>query len=81
MGSIAQKEPKPRYWRLRQCPHCRKVLPAGEIEWIWTDDYWETWTNGRQNRLCPACGFIGRTRDFAVVRELHPEPVQRGGAA
>jgi len=56
-------------------------MPAGEIEWIWTDDYWETWTNGKQNRLCPACGFIGRTRDFAVVRELHPEPVQRGGAA
>ncbi len=81
MDIVAHTTPKPRYWRLRQCPTCRKVMPAGEIEWLWSDDYWAPWTNGKQNRLYPICGFIGHTSDFAVVREIHPEQRQRGGGA
>ena len=61
-------------WRWRQCPACRTVLPAGQFVWTWTDDYWEQpWTNGRHERMCPACCHQGRTADFAVVRERHPE--------
>jgi hypothetical protein len=68
-------------WRWRQCPACRKVMPAGELLTRWSDDYFEPWATGAIRRVYSDCGFLGRTNDFAVVRERHPEPSQRGGAA
>ncbi len=68
-------------YRWRQCPSCRTIMRAGELLWQFNDDYWNTWQSGSQPRLCPQCGWAGKTADFAVVREPEPAGVTRGGAA
>jgi hypothetical protein len=61
-------------WRWRSCPACRNVVAASELLWLWSEDYWEPWTNGDGRRMCPMCCHVGRTSDFPIVAERHPEP-------
>jgi hypothetical protein len=60
-------------WRFRQCPGCRRVMPAGELVTYWEGSYDEPWGCGDMRRVCPWWSYRGRTADFAVVRERHPE--------
>jgi hypothetical protein len=56
-------------------------MAAGDLLWRHNDDYWDTWRDGSQPRICPRCGWMGKTADFATVREPEPQSQPRGGAA
>ena len=59
--------------RWRRCPACALVMPAGELL-TYLDARWDiAWTSGEMRRVCPSCGYRGRTPDFMVVREQHAE--------
>jgi hypothetical protein len=68
-------------YRWRQCPACRTIMPARDLRWQWNEDFWDTWRDGSQPRVCPQCGWLGKTADFAIVREPEPQSRSRGGAA
>jgi hypothetical protein len=68
-------------YRWRQCPSCRTIMPAKDLRWQWNEDFWDTWRDGSQPRVCPRCGWLGKTADFAIVRDPEPQPHPRGGAA
>ena len=61
---------KRKSWRWRRCESCRTVSPAGDFRVA--QSYESGWTTGRMLRRCPRCGVRGRTQDFPVVREAHP---------
>jgi hypothetical protein len=55
------------YWRLRRCPGCGAVRPAGEFALV---QYEEPWTpDGRLLRRCPRCGGAAPTHCFRITWE------------
>jgi predicted RNA-binding Zn-ribbon protein involved in translation (DUF1610 family) len=60
-----------RAWRFRKCPACGAVRAAGEYRIV--GSFRPGWRDGDLQRACPACGHIGRTYTFPVVREKHAE--------
>ena len=56
-----------RAWRFRRCPLCSVVRAAGEFS---VTRYGPSWNaDGPLSRHCPACGHVGATWRFRVVRE------------
>jgi hypothetical protein len=53
-------------WRLRQCPRCEIILPAGEFPPTELGPgAWQA--TARWGRECPECGYLGPTADFVEV--------------
>jgi hypothetical protein len=53
-------------YRYRQCPVCRKVMPAGEFGIVnYHGAHWHD--KGGSMRRCSGCGYTGFTQDFKVV--------------
>ncbi|GEM_PF-6239944 len=56
-------------YRWRLCPSCGKVVAAGALRLVTPDS--EQWVDGMENgppmRACPACKFVGPTKNFQLV--------------
>jgi hypothetical protein len=57
-------------YRLRQCPACGVILPAGQFGTMRLGSAWHT--GGHWPRACPECGHWGETRDFPVKEGVDP---------
>jgi len=64
-------------YRYRQCPACKKIMPAGELKII--NYYGSHWHNkGGSMRKCSYCGHVDFTQAFKVIERVDQDKYIKG---